>query len=136
MLKPQIQLAKNDFAETRVSAKLRGLEGITVKITLIGRPQQIADRGSYCALLMESQKIPALPKGLPVADPTVKTRYVVGVAQKQWRKVSQALVDDPEDALIIEGYPQLNAKNLTVTVFCTGITTKALQRAQRKDVKA
>ena len=49
---------------------------------------------------MQSSKVPALPKGLPVPA-EAKTTYAVYIAQKQWRKVEEVLWN-PEDMLIAE----------------------------------
>jgi hypothetical protein len=107
---------------------------LTVKITLAGRPtSQIADRGTYVALVMQNKTVPSLPKGLPspeaVADTT--TNYVVMISSKQWRKVAQALTD-PEDMLIIEGWPQINSKNNSISVLATSVTTKKQQQAKKQ----
>ena len=57
----------------------------TVKITVIGRPGKIVDKGSCIVTMMESTKVPMLPKGLPT--PThVPTKYAVYIASKQWKK--------------------------------------------------
>ncbi len=103
-----------------------------MKIILIGRPSsQIADKGTYVALVMQSQKTPALPKGRPTPSADIKTNYVVYIAAKQWRKVADCLAD-LQDALIIEGFPQIKLGNGSIAVFATNVTTKKLQQA-RKD---
>jgi hypothetical protein len=70
----------------------------TVKITLIGRPGKMVDKGSCIVTIMQENKVPALPKGLPVPQ-AVTTNYVVYIAAKQWKNVSEAL-NDPDDILI------------------------------------
>jgi Phosphorylated adapter RNA export protein, RNA-binding domain len=105
----------------------------TVKITLIGRPGRIVERGACIVTSMESTKIPALPKGLPT-PPQASTSYTVYVAVKQWRKVADA-IKDQDDVLIVEGYPHLDAEAKTVAVFATNTTTKNLQAAQRQTRK-
>ena len=102
----------------------------TVKITLIGRPGRIVERGACIVMSMESTKVPALPKGLP-APTSPSTPYTVYIAVKQWRKVADAL-EDQDDALIVEGYPHLDAEAKTIAVFATNTTTKNLQAAQRQ----
>lgn len=106
-------------------------KGTNVKITLVGRPtSRIDDRGTYVVFVMQSQKIPALPKGLPAPD-EAKTNYLVQIASKQWKKVAEAITD-PEDILIVEGFPQINTKNGSISVFATNVTTKNLQRAAKE----
>ncbi len=110
----------------------------TVKITLIGRPGRIIEKGEVVLTSMQSSgKAPALPKGLPT-PPAEPTTYVVYIAAKQWRKVREAL-KNPEDVLIVEGYPVFDARLKAVAVFALNATTKLIQRAakekQREQVK-
>lgn len=103
----------------------------TVKITLIGKLGKHEDRGTCIVGVMQSgEKMPALPKGVPAPAPT-KTNYVVYVGAKQWKGVA-ATADDPEDAFIIEGYPQIDTKTNAISVFATNITSKKLQAAKRQ----
>jgi hypothetical protein len=78
-------------------------EAPTVKMTLIGRPGRVIEKGNVVLTSLPSRKPPSLPKGLP-QPPGKPTTYVVYIALKQWRKVRDAL-KDPADCLIIEGYP-------------------------------
>lgn len=103
----------------------------TVKLTLIGRPGKIVDRGSCIITVMEESKIPALPKGLPNPTPA-PTKYAVYIASKQWAKVKDAIVD-PEDVLIVEGFPKTDPQVSAIAVFATNVTTKKLQQAQRQE---
>lgn len=115
-----------------VLAELNAEKGqvITVKITLIGRPGRIVERGACIVTSMESSKVPALPKGLP-APPSPSTSYTVYIAAKQWHKVADALKDQ-DDALIVEGYPHLDMEARVIAVFATNTTTRNLQAAQRQ----
>src|ERR687893_488995 len=81
----------------------------TVKITVIGRPGRITrDPRGFAqgapALAMQQTKVPALPKGVP-APPATATPYTVYIGQKQWNTVADALQQDTEDVLIVEGFP-------------------------------
>lgn len=100
-----------------------------VKITLVGRPGDLASHGACITTAMESTKIPTLPRGLPV-PPSIATKYTVYIAAKQWKKVEQAITD-PEDVLIVEGYPQIDMQTNTIAVFTTNVTTKKLQQAKK-----
>jgi len=51
--------------------------------------------------------------------------------EKQWRRVAEAM-KDPEDTLIVEGFPQLDAQTGSIAVFATNTTTRKLQQAQRQ----
>lgn len=102
----------------------------TVKITLIGRPGKIIDRGTCIITSLQSGKVPSLPKGVP-PPPNVATTYTLYIASKQWKRVADA-INHPEDALIVEGFPQLDTKTGSIAVFATNTTTKKLQQAQRQ----
>ena len=100
----------------------------TVKITVIGRPGRIVrDPRGFVTVAMQRTGVPALPKGLP-APPTTPTQYTVYIAQKQWQKVADA-IKDPEDVLIVEGFPTATPQG--ISVYATNTTTKQLQQAQR-----
>jgi hypothetical protein len=102
----------------------------TVKITVIGRPSKIIDRGTCVVTSLQSSKVPSLPKGVP-APANTATTYTLYIASKQWRRVADAM-KDPEDTLIVEGFPQLDAQTGSIAVFTTNTTTKKLQQAQRQ----
>lgn len=101
----------------------------TVKMTIIGRPSKVIERGDLVLMTIASAKAPSLPKGLPTppAEPTV---YVVYVARKQWNKVAEAM-QDVDDKLIVEGYPFIDKKLGVVAVLAQQATTSKLQRAKR-----
>jgi hypothetical protein len=103
----------------------------TVKMTIIGRPSKIIERGDLVLMTIASAKAPSLPKGLPTppAEPTV---YVVYVARKQWNKVAEAM-QDLDDKLIVEGYPFIDKKLGVVAVLAQQTTTAKLQRAKRPE---
>jgi len=101
----------------------------TVKITVIGRPGAAVEQGQAVALALVSEKVPALPKGLP--EPPAGTRYTVFVARKPWGKIAEALIADPEDAAIIEGYAALDPRVEGIAVYATSATTKRTQAAKR-----
>lgn len=104
-------------------------QATTVKITLIGRPGKIIDRGTCIMTSMKNTKTPMLPKGMP-APSTFQTNYVVYVASKQWKNVAESIKDE-EDMLIVEGFPQLDPETSSIAVFATNTTTKKLQAAKR-----
>ncbi len=108
-------------------------EASTVKITVIGRPTNVVERGDVVMLGLVNEKAPSLPKGLPT--PPAQTKYVVLVARKQWSKVADA-IKDQADALIIEGYPTYTQQHAGITVFTTNITTRKQQQAKREAQQA
>jgi hypothetical protein len=100
-------------------------------MTLIGKAGKWVDKGSCVMTTMHSEKVPALPKGLPAPN-DVPTSYVVSIESYQW-KVVAATVDEREDRLIIEGYPQLDVETGTIAVFATSTTSR--EAASRKTLE-
>ncbi len=106
---------------------------MTAKLTLIGRPGRVIQAGD-CVIttLHSSDKLPTLPKGLPV-PPAPPTTFVVYVAAKQWRKVEGALAD-PRDVLIVEGAPMYDERLPGVALMAQSVTTKTLQATKRQRI--
>ena len=103
----------------------------TVKITLIGRPGPITTSPTgTITTTMHSRSVPSLPRGVPAPPPT-PTPYTVYIAPKQWAKVAAAL-GNPEDVLIVEGFPAADPARPGITVYATNVTTRQLQQAQRE----
>jgi hypothetical protein len=102
----------------------------TVKMTVIGRPGKIVDKGTCVLTVVQSSKVPALPKGLPTPSAAATTSTVY-IASKQWKKVAEA-IQDPEDLLIVEGFPQLDSQTGSIAVFVSNATTRNLQKAQKQ----
>ena len=118
-------------------AALAGLgrpgEATTVKITVVGRPNSVAERGPVVLVGLTSERAPSLPKGLPA--PAQPTGYMLLIARKQWDKVA-ASVRRPDDVLIVEGYPTLDPRFQGITVLATWATSKLLQQAERQRQQA
>ncbi len=53
------------------------------------------------------------------------------IARKQWQQVAQA-ARDPQDLLIVEGYPTVDPRFNGITVLATQATTKQRQQAERQ----
>jgi hypothetical protein len=105
----------------------------TVKITVIGRPLQVVERGEVVIFGLLNDKAPALPKGLPA--PPQQTKYLVLIAKKQWNKVAEAIKAE-DDVLIIEGYPAFEPRHAGITVYALSVTTKKQQAAKREAQRA
>jgi len=106
----------------------------TVKVTVIGCPNQVVERQGVIILALRSSKPPTLPKGLPPL-PSTPTNYMIFVQQKQWNKVREA-IGQPDDALIVEGYGVHEPRFAGITVYASQVTTKALQAAKRTEQAA
>jgi hypothetical protein len=118
---------------TRLLSIETGCQGVVMsaKITLVGQPGKIIDKGEVVVVVMKGGDPPSLPKELPEppAEPTV---YLVFIARKQWRKVAAALEQDENDRLIVEGYPALDKKLGVVGVLAHNVTTIGLQVAKQQ----
>jgi len=105
-------------------------EATTVKLTVIGRPGTVVERGDVVLVAMRSEKVPSLPKGVPAPEsPTAD--YLVLVGRKQWGKVAEALASDPADKVLIEGYPTVRPDFTGITVHATSATTTGIQASKR-----
>ncbi len=118
------------FGARATEAMSEAGEATTVKLTVIGRPGKIVERGDVALVAMRSEKAPSLPKGVP-APPSPQTDYMVLVGMKQWRKVAEALAADPADKLLIEGYPTVQPEVAGITVYATSATTTGIQAGKR-----
>lgn len=104
----------------------------TIKVVLIGRPQQIKRDSSHVVLrLTDSSQLPNLPAGVPHPE-LAPTTYFVFVGDKQWQKVEAPLRADTEDFLIIEGLCAFNEALGGLVVYATNTTTRNLQAQQRQ----
>ncbi|MFO7681016.1 MAG: hypothetical protein R6X34_13280 [Chloroflexota bacterium] len=67
---------------------------------------------------------------MPVLPDDLITVFLVYIANKQWQKVA-AVMQNPEDRLVIEGYPFMDPKLKVIGVLTQNVTTVLTQRAQR-----
>jgi hypothetical protein len=111
-------------------AKCQAGEATTVKLTVIGRPGKVVERGDVALVSLRSEKVPSLPKGVP-APPSPQTDYMVLVGMKQWGKVAAALGTDPADKVMMEGYPTVQPEFAGITVYATAATTTGIQAGKR-----
>lgn len=103
---------------------------MSTKLVITGRPGRIIESQGVVLTAMEAgERRPQLPKGLP-EPPAGGTTYIVYIAAKQWSKVAQA-IQDPDDLLIVEGYPYFDAKLNSMALLAQNITTRNLQRDKR-----
>lgn len=116
-------------SETVAEIQAGSGKATTMKLTVVGRPQQVVDRGTVVIIGLQSDRVPPLPRGVPapIGEPT---RCALLIGRKQWQQVEAAL-KDPEDRLIAEGYPSLAAGLEGLTVHVTRVTTVKLQSAKR-----
>jgi hypothetical protein len=118
------------FAAAAAEAMNGAGEASTVKLTLIGKPGTVVERGDVALVALRSEKAPSLPKGVPAPE-SPQTDYMALVGMKQWRKVAEALAANPDDKVIIEGYPTVRPDFVGITVHATSATTTGIQAAKR-----
>ncbi len=122
-----------------LSTKILDLPGEVskVKLTLIGTPGRVIEKGDVVLTSLKSTKAPSLPKGLPKPPPESVT-YLVFIAKKQWQKIKDSVENNPDDKLIIEGYPVFDkriGKEGSMTLYAQFATTVLTQQARREAQK-
>ena len=109
----------------------------SVKVTLIGRPARTEIRGQAVVFRLQSQPPATLPKGLPPLPQGPPVTWTVVVAQRQWNRVREALETDPQDRLLIEGYPLQQGKELVVLAqSCISLAQQRARKAQQQSQQA
>lgn len=106
-------------------------EARTVKITLIGRPLQITKQAECVVVALKGKEPAALPRGLPAPPANSAITWVVFIANKQWAKAGPALEADPEDKLLIDGYPLIDPKSGRGVVLALSCKTLKTERAPK-----
>jgi hypothetical protein len=126
-----------DEAKALVAQVLQSIgEAKTVKITLIGRPSKVVQQPSCVVVAMKGKEPPSLPKGLPTPPANSAITWVVFIANKQWNAVKESMMGNPEDNLIVEGYPIIDPKSGSNVVLVTSCKSVMLERAQREAKKS
>lgn len=107
----------------------------TAKITVIGRPGRVIEKGELIMTTCQGAGLPSLPKGLPSPPPNPPLTCLLFISRKQWQKVREVLNADKNDKLIVESYPVLDGRigSGTVVVYVQNCTTQILQRQQRQN---
>lgn len=100
----------------------------SVVLTLTGRPESVREEKGIVVVLLRESRVPSsIPKLLPPVR-EANTTFAVYVAAKQWKKVASALEQDPDDTLVIEGYPKCELKLDHIEVYAIMVTTKGMIR--------
>ena len=101
-----------------------------MKLTVIGRPENVEMRGQAVLFRMQGKPPGSLPRGLPPVPTTLPMTWTVLLAQRQWNRVKESLAAHEDDALVIEGYPLMQGtEHVLLAQSCTSV---ALQRAQKQ----
>jgi hypothetical protein len=99
-----------------------------LKITLTGRPGPITQQAQFVLFQIRAKKLPNFSKGQPTPAGDL-TRCAVIVPLKQWARVAQA-VEQPDEVLIVEGYPAIEPGYAGIVVYATNVSTKGQQAAR------
>lgn len=113
-------------------------EVFEVKVNIVGRPGRVIEKSTVVITSMQNSLPPSLPNGLPV-PPNDPTTYIVYIAMKQWSKVKDSINDNPQDKLIIDGYPAYDKRigqTGAMTIYAQSVTTQMLQQARRESQRA
>lgn len=102
---------------------------VSVKTTLVGSIGKVIERGDVVFVGMTSDKVPSLPKGVPI--PAGGGKFLAMVSAKQWAKIAAAFTADPDDKVIAEGYPSIQEGFKGISVSVTSITTANIQAGKR-----
>jgi hypothetical protein len=93
-----------------------------MKIKMVNRPGKIVQREGTVIMVMETRKVPTLPGDLPT-PPEGGVPYTVYIDEKQWKKVA-GVVENPQDALVIEGYCFYDAELKGLAVLAQNVVSK------------
>ena len=110
-------------------------EAKTVKLTLIGRPSKIVQQPNCVVIAMKGKAPASLPKGLPMPPANSAITWAVFIVNKQWNAVKDSITNNPEDNLIVEGYPLLDPKSGSSVVLVTSCKSVLQERATREAKK-
>jgi len=99
-------------------------------LKLIGKTEQIAELDTCTVLSITSTIRPHVPKGVPQPQ-EAPTTYTVYIGRKLWGFIKDA-AHDPDDILIVEGFPQLDAETSTIALFAKSVTSRKRDQARRR----
>jgi hypothetical protein len=107
------------------------MERASVKITIVGRPNQVSRTKSCVVVAMKGSRPPSLPKGLPLAPEGSDFSYAVFIALKHWAKVAPVMAQDKDEKLLVEGYPIFDPKRGVTVILAQNVRTVNLARRHR-----
>lgn len=105
-----------------------------VEIKVVGKPLKVIEKSQVTIVTMRSGEPPSLPKGLPPA-PSKPTVYLILIANKQWKKV-KPYVAEPDNKLIVRGWPIFDKKLGTITVLAQNTTSTLLEKERQSSPDA
>ena len=108
-----------------------------MKLTLIGRPGKVEMRSQAVVFRMQGKPPGPLPRGLPPVPTTPPMTWNVMVAIRQWNRVKDSVTSNPDDQLIIEGYPLMQGtQHVLLAQSCVSmLQQRAQKQAQREQAE-
>lgn len=106
----------------------RGNTGMisTAILKVIGKATEHTNHPGGCTVLRLTSTIqPAVPRGVPAPQET-PTIYIVYLGNRLWGRIEKAAAD-PEDEIIIEGFPQFDGETGTIALYARKSTSKKLE---------
>lgn len=101
----------------------------TAVLKVIGKAAGHYEHTGGCIVLRLTSTIkPAVPRGVP-APQEAQTTYVVYLGTRLWGRIAEAAAD-PEDEVIIEGFPQIDTETGTIALYAKKTTSKKLETAR------
>jgi PHAX RNA-binding domain len=98
----------------------------TAVLKVIGKAGEHHDHPGGCTVLRLTSTIqPAVPRGVPTPQDT-PTVYVVYLGSRLWGRIAKAAAD-PEDEIIVEGFPQIDTETGTIALYARKTTSKKLE---------
>jgi hypothetical protein len=129
---PPIERLSWDEAKQEVARILKAPLGRAhVKLTLIGRPSQVSKTKSCVVIAMKGNPPHSIPRGLPRPPEGSDFAFAVFIATKQWERLANALAQNKEDKLVIEGYPIFDPKRGVTVVLAQLVRILSAQRSPR-----
>jgi hypothetical protein len=102
-------------------------------VTLQGRPNQVSVQEASVIMTIAHQAAPMpFPRGVP-QTPNDVTMYTVYMSNKHWESVKESLEKYKNDRLIVEGSQFLDSETNTIAILAINVTTKRMQKADRKE---
>lgn len=96
----------------------------SIQMRLMGRPKRVARARTCIVCEMEGDPPPPLSKAFPPIPADHKPLIGVFISFHHWERVVDKLLDFPENELIIDGWPYINAERNFFGLFAQTVTVR------------
>src|SRR5262245_5684310 len=108
-----------------------------MKLTLVGRPTAVQTNSRLVACRIAGTLPPNLPKDLPPLPAHAPVVWEVLIGLKQWNRGKGSLASDPEDRLVVEGYPFFQGeRRILYVTTCRSVAQERARKAEQQAVSA